>query len=129
VKTDREELSWAAGFFDGEGNTNYQTGSRQIQLKVPQTDPTVLYRFLQAVRQGKVCGPYPYNPVKYPNAKPRYVYQTWRFEDTQAVIAILWFKLSRAKRIQARREFRRFYEHRGIQPYVKSEWNYEDRDD
>lgn len=57
--TRREELAWAAGFFDGEGCvTSSEAGSRRPMMFITQYDPRLLRRFRQAVGFGKVYGPY-----------------------------------------------------------------------
>ena len=55
TSTEREELAWAAGFFDGEGSTilTTKTDKRlgQLSLSVAQSaDPETLYRFRDAVK-------------------------------------------------------------------------------
>src|SRR5687767_4712413 len=55
----REQLAWAAGFFDGEGCvTSSEARSRRPMMFITQHDPRVLRRFRQVVGFGKVYGPY-----------------------------------------------------------------------
>jgi hypothetical protein len=54
----REELSGAAGFFDGEGCFSYAVKGRYACVTIMQVDRRVLDRFLNAVGVGKVFGPY-----------------------------------------------------------------------
>jgi hypothetical protein len=64
----REELAWAAGLYDGEGSCGCygkhdgrarKSSYWQIRLSVGQHyDPEVLHRFVAAVGVGKVYGPY-----------------------------------------------------------------------
>ena len=96
----RDEIIWASGFFDGEGNARY----REIQTtKVPivqisQTDRGLLERFQKAVLGlGTIRGPYKH---KNPNAKPYFRYYVGNFESVQAIAAMLWPFLSPAKRAQ-----------------------------
>jgi len=98
-KFDREELAWAAGFFDGEGsfiNPHYQCPT--LRVKVSQTHPEVLQKFKHAVCDlGKLNGPY----VGSGKHKPVWIFQSGKFEHSQAVIALLWNWLWREKRNQA----------------------------
>ena len=99
----REELAWAAGFFDGEGSTTLTAGKRRRDYPTPKVSMAQtgsreeLDRFVVAVGAGKVRGPWlqPYND------KPRWFYQTTRAADAQAVIARLWPFLCSRKREQA----------------------------
>jgi hypothetical protein len=98
----REQLAWAAGFFDGDGWVTSSRGAsrrRKLQLGVAQSgDPEVLFRFRDAVGvPGNVTGPYARPPHK---AVYRYTLQ--RFEYGQAVLAMLWPWLSEVKRRQAK---------------------------
>lgn len=57
------ELAWAAGFFDGEGNTHTEKrrdrSSRPIRMSISQCDMGPLDRFNAAIGGvGKVYGPY-----------------------------------------------------------------------
>lgn len=100
----REELAWAAGFFDGEGccrarrhGTLAKTPRRfQLVLDVSQKDRRVLDRFRRAVGVGAVYGPY-----RAPH-RVQYHFATTDFEACQAVIAMLWSWLGPLKREQAR---------------------------
>ena len=97
----REELAWAAGFFDGEGGT-YIYRSRRLTLTISQIHPEVLHRFKDAIGGlGFFGGPY----VKrtQPTAQPWWQFRTSRFEHVQAIIAMLWPFLSSVKREQAKR--------------------------
>src|SRR5437773_1884658 len=99
----REELAWAAGFFDGEGwvGTGLRSGRRYPRLAVGQTNRFVLDQFLTTVRVGHIHGPYAYSGRK----TPIYYYETNGCHHVRAVIAMLWTWLSPAKREQALRTF------------------------
>ena len=96
------ELAWAAGFFDGEGCTTAvsraPSGGFRFQSQVCQVELAVLERFKTAVGVGRIYGPY-----SRPNRQDHYRFQTASFEDTQAMIALLWKWLSEPKRQQAKR--------------------------
>lgn len=66
------ELSWAGGFFDGEG-TAYLWQGRRPRLAIGQIDDFVLLRFKNAVGGlGNINGPYAY--AKRPKATPHFLY-------------------------------------------------------
>lgn len=91
----REELAWAAGFFDGEGTTGfYKNGIyRRLVLAIPQNDPRPLERFHAAV-QGL-------GYINWQRTGTNYVWQCQKFADAQAAIALLWAFWSAPKREQA----------------------------
>ena len=106
----REELAWAGGLFSGEGCTAINTKSQGIQIVICQKySPEVLYRFLNAVKIGKVYGPY--NQV--------WSYQVSNFKDVQAIIAMLWPWLSEMKKEQATKSFRAYKSFPPKRSYVK----------
>lgn len=91
----REELAWAAGFFDGEGTTGFYRngGYRRFVMSVPQNDPRPLERFHAAVEG--------LGYINWQRTGTNYVWQVQRFEHTQAVMALLWPFWSEPKREQA----------------------------
>jgi hypothetical protein len=95
----REQLAWAAGFFDGEGCFCYSEAGRYICISIGQTDRELLDRFRGAVGGlGKILCPYEHRgPGRY-SRKPQFVYRLNRFEHVQAVVALLWFMLGSQKR-------------------------------
>lgn len=99
----REELAWAAGFFDGEGCTYAMKRSdayTRVALDVGQVNKDTLERFRAAVGGlGSVVGPYSHRAR--PQSKPIYQYRASSFEDVQAVLAMLWAWLGPHKREQA----------------------------
>jgi hypothetical protein len=100
LQINREELAWAAGFFDGEGCTGLR--SRGISVSVNQTDPRPLLRFQGAVLGlGVMSGPLIHK--NKPAWSPRWTWAAQNFEDVQAVVAMLWIFLSEPKREQALR--------------------------
>jgi len=96
----REQLAWAAGFFVGEGTTNYceSNGSRNLKISIPQVEREPLDRFATIVGFGKIYGPYAARTAK---SRPQFLYHINGFEKCQALIALLWFWLSTAKKQQA----------------------------
>ena len=99
LQINREELAWAAGFFDGEGWTGLR--GRALGMVLPQTDPRPLQRFQVAVLGlGTIDGPW---QPRNPKWKPKWTWRIQRFETVQAVAAMLWAFLSEPKREQARR--------------------------
>lgn len=101
----REELAWAAGFFDGEGCiyiAPIKPRYKALGIDIGQVDRRVLDRFRAAVGDlGKVYGPRDKRTKTRPNGKPSFQYRSSAFEDVQAVIAMLWKFLSPVKRNQA----------------------------
>lgn len=102
---DREELSWAAGFFDGEGTTYSNRGVPR--LNVPQADPRPIDRFKAAIGgigHVRIVPP----PKLYPTRKQQWHWDTTSFEHAQAALAMLWSFLSRPKREQALKAFKAY---------------------
>ena len=99
---DREELAWAAGFFDGEGCFSFTEKARFACVAIGQVDREPLERFRDAVGgSGRIYGPY---FKLYPgrvSKRPWHLYRAYRREHVQAIAAMLWFKLGPAKRRQA----------------------------
>ena len=105
----REQLAWAAGFFDGEGSiccnrernrTSTRVGSLKLTLGIAQaSDSEVLHRFKAAVGVGTVRGPF---DRQIDNQNIVFVYSVHNFEDVQYAIAQLWPWLGTRKRQQAK---------------------------
>jgi hypothetical protein len=100
---DREELAWAAGFFDGEGSIGcYRKDERRPaspMLQVSQVDRFVLDRFQAALGGvGGIGGPY---KPKTANSSTYYTFRSQKFSDVQHIVATLWFWLSPQKRQDA----------------------------
>ena len=93
----REELAWAAGFFDGEGWVGLSGRGKQLSIRVVQVDRRVLDRFAAALGLGRVTGP---RTRRNPKWRPMYVYQVGGFPITQAIMAMLWRWMSPVKREQ-----------------------------
>jgi hypothetical protein len=73
---DREELSWAAGFFDGEGCFSLVRNFRYPTVRIAQAEREPLERFQAAVGGiGKVYGPYAPRHKDTWSRKPQYSYQ------------------------------------------------------
>jgi len=110
----REELAWAAGFFDGEGHSRLPKESPPT-LKVVQCGvyaQALLERFKLAVHGlGNVYGPY---KTKW---QDRYTWQSTNFEEAQAVMAMLWPFLGPAKRAQMKVAFGEYKQRREVRPY------------
>jgi hypothetical protein len=89
---DREEIAWAGGLFEGEGCVTITTSrdpghQRTFTLALSMTDLDPVERFAAAVGVGKVRGPYgPYKPTE----KPIWQWRISRYEQSQAVIVMLW---------------------------------------
>jgi hypothetical protein len=102
VHIDREELAWAAGFFDGEGCFSYTNAGRFPMIRIGQTEREPLDRFHTVVGElGKVYGPYNLQRPGRLSKKPQWAFQVTGHERVQAIAALLWFKLGSTKRAQA----------------------------
>jgi hypothetical protein len=98
----REELAWAAGFFDGEGSIGcYITSngksyrSPRLMIQIAQTDPEVLERFRDSVGVGRVTGPF---SPKTEKSREYWCYRVENFEKIQIIIVQLWQWLSSQKK-------------------------------
>lgn len=112
----REDLAWAAGFFDGEGHIGLATTgakklNRHLHIQVVQTEEGPLER-LQTIIGGKLYGPYPHG-----KRKPYKQLHIDKFEDVQHVVCLLWPWLSRPKREQVKNALAAFHEYQQ-RPYV-----------
>jgi len=110
---DREELAWAAGFFDGEGCFSFSVASNYVCVSISQTELEPLERFTRAVGVGWVLGPYDLRKNDRWIRKPQWVYRANGYERVQAIAAMLWFKFSSSKGEQARHALSAEYQRRG----------------
>ena len=118
MNLNREELAWAAGFFDGEGTCHTWTSrpgaakhGRTCGLIVSQVEAGPLERFQKAVLG---IGTIYYNRENSrgaggKRAKPISNWQVHAFEQTQAVIALLWTFLSGPKKQQIIKHLAKFH--------------------
>jgi hypothetical protein len=94
------ELAWAAGFFDGEGNTYTYIGNtegyfrRKITCTIGQIDREVLDKFTDIVGVGGVRGPY---LGKTSTSSPYYMYRCSAVRDVRRIWSILEIYLSTIK--------------------------------
>src|ERR1044072_2281967 len=95
------ELAWAAGFFDGEGNTRAiirRAKYKSLHVSITQVEKSNLERFQKAIGLGKINGPYKYE--KRPREKPFYRFRLCRQADIGRFVFLVWKYLSRPKRDQ-----------------------------
>jgi len=115
---DREQLAWAAGFFDGEGSMVAGTKRQRsvAYAQIGQSDRQVLDRFCAAVGVGKVYGPYgPYKTSGNALAtKPHFTYRTRGYGEAQQVVCALWQWLGDEKREQAVRALRQVQQYPAV---------------
>jgi hypothetical protein len=98
----REELAWAAGFFDGEGNIGFYQNGRygHLRMAVSQTERTILVRFNRALQNvGRLSGP---TKPQGLSRKLSWTLSIYGYEHSQAAVAMLWTWLSKTKREQAK---------------------------
>jgi hypothetical protein len=110
----REGLAWAAGFFDGEGNTSISWSNDPprpyIKLSVSQITLEPLERFQKAILgHGNIYGPF----IR-PSSQPIWTWQTTNFEDSQFSFGLLFNWLSSPKKNQALKCFQEHF------PYLKT---------
>ena len=111
---DREELAWAAGFFDGEGTIYCSGGERlgQLRVYVPQIEVTTLRRFKAAIGGlGSIYGPWQRHRFGRP-CQPIYTFQIGSSAGAISMIAMLWGFLSAPKRKQIHKAVAAFRAHR-----------------
>jgi len=99
----RDELCWAAGFWDGEGCasiTRVRGRYVYLQLSIKQVNRENLERFRRAVGGGKINGPYPHG-----NGKPISQWQTTGRESERIAALLLPF-IGSEKRQQINRMHR-----------------------
>lgn len=104
----REELAWAAGFYEGEGYCGNRTTKYARQppiITLAQVNKEPLLRFVRYLHGGRLNGPY--HPGG--NRKPYYQLSSSNFETTQAMAAFMWPWLSSPKKKQIRKAFMAFY--------------------
>jgi hypothetical protein len=105
------ELSWAAGFFDGEGSTMSTGKGKYPRVSITQAGrvarpPEVLVRFCAAVGSlGEVVGPEVFANTAH---RPRWVYKCHGADAVALVIDLLWPFLGEVKRAQAMRVFQTY---------------------
>lgn len=119
MKYDTHELSWAAGFFDGEGNVRHSfqkigngVGHSRLVVQIAQIDQRPLMRFEKAVGVGKVYGPYNQQSRVSKNQKPYWQFTSKNSANAQQIIAVMWPYLSEPKKEQAASaltSWRKFY--------------------
>lgn len=102
IYPDREELAWAAGFFDGEGSFSWTNTAAVGCAVINQASKEPLERFQSAVGGlGKIYGPYQPRHKDHWSRKPQWAFRAHRREHVQAIALMLWFKLGSIKREQA----------------------------
>lgn len=118
MEINREELAWAAGFFDGEGCSACSTAP-QLMLMIGQCNLDILIRFHHAVGLGTVHKmPAPIS-IKHSQG---YRWQASTLEECQAVIAMLWLFLSPIKQeqyYQAMQRYKQIRQERNMTTYTK----------
>lgn len=95
--TRREQLAWAAGVFDGEGNIACTNSSKALILQVGQSHMEMLNRLREIFKIGKIYGPYP----RGINRRPHWNYSV-NGPIAQAVVAMIYPFLGSVKQEQCR---------------------------
>lgn len=86
----REDLAWAAGFYDGEGcsTINKQKGRTYIRVSISQKDTSTLIKFQRIVQLGTI----------YPGYISKL--QIYTYETVQQLTCLLWPWLGTVKKQQ-----------------------------
>ena len=107
---DAHEIAWAAGFYDGEGSARFTPDMRRTKptgtliMSVTQCNRDTLERFQGAVLGlGRINGPY---EGRTTNASLQWVWHCTKWQDRQAVTALLWRFIGRQKRDQLLKAYR-----------------------
>lgn len=116
IPFNREDLAWAAGFLDGEGSFTAYTDEKrskcQLSITAPQVNRQPLDR-LASIIGGSVSGPQLKSKSGFVSSnKIQHRWSISSFEQSQAVIALLWCWMSDPKRKQAEQallKVRNFY--------------------
>lgn len=96
----REELAWAAGFFDGEGCTSATRHSVVLSISQLLSNVDCLIRFRDAIGFGKLHGPYYHRRTRGGLHAPNMRLHITNFEQVQATMAMMWLWLGPAKKRQ-----------------------------
>lgn len=101
----KEQLCWAAGFFDGEGTTSVLKAQRDkyayLRMSVSQKDPTLLYKFQDIFKCGRV----------YRNKRGIHSWDCYKKENVVSVLSSLWPYISDQKKAQAQKAMQYVKEH------------------
>jgi len=101
----REKCLWAAGFFDGEGTTSVLKAQRDryayLRMSVSQKDPTLLHKFQDIFKCGKV----------YHNKRGVSSWDCYKKEEVLFVLDSLWPFISEQKKAQAQKAIQYVKEH------------------
>jgi hypothetical protein len=92
----REELAWAAGLFEGEGNF-YRPPTGGYQASLSMTDEDSVLRFQRAVGFGLVV-----EQKRRAGLKTLYRWRVANFQHVQALAALLWPGLGARRRAAVR---------------------------
>jgi hypothetical protein len=99
----RDELSWAAGLFEGEGCLSSSISNKRYQLRtfrarLNMVDKDVVARFATILGFGALR----ILPQKNPKHQTQWVWYATRYEHFQALIAILWPWFGERRRTKAK---------------------------
>ncbi len=101
----REDLAWAAGFFDGECNffSQQKKGHTRFIIQIGQKYPQVLENLVRIFPFSRITGPYEHRgKYRFPK-KSQPMYYRWSvqdFEHAQYVVACVWPWLGEVKKEQ-----------------------------
>jgi len=100
VDLNREDVAWAAGFFDGEGNVTFSNTDKsrtpRVYLQIAQVRIEPLLKFRSIFPLTEVLGPY--SKTGKTNNQPYYKYAVHTFENVQFISATMWEFLTEPKK-------------------------------
>lgn len=102
----REELAWAAGLFDGEGNSHFCITNQSRGYKTPMIGINISNTYLPLLKKfQQVTGGLGHIYVLRPHSfkthwKPAWQFRTGKFEHAQAIMSLIWPWLSNQKKAQ-----------------------------
>lgn len=96
--TEREQVVWAAGLFEGEGSVFWANSSRRAEMRLASTDEDVVRRFHEVVGVGSVGGPY----MAAKSTKPFWNWVCAGYHHVQAVGAAFWPFLGERRQAKVR---------------------------
>lgn len=103
-------LAWAAGFFEGEGDIGIDKRSDNPFIRVTNTDHSMLIQFRNAVNCGSVSGPFGNGLSKAGlHNQDRYQWKLHNLHDIQSLFRVWWPVLSDKRRNSIAKVIAQYY--------------------
>ena len=93
-------MAWAAGFFDGEGSITFdqRTPPKSFRVRITNTEPVLLERFVAAVGVGSVRGLKSYSAL---SKKPQFIVDYGSQQNIEIVLGVLMKYMGPRKKARA----------------------------